>query len=485
MNEKKPILTISLLISDRLDTIPRCLDSLSPIMEAIPCELILIDTSKNPEVNELLHKYTDQVYAFVWCKDFAKARNEGLKRARGEWFMFLDDDEWFVDAEPLIEFFRSGVYQDYERANYKIRNFYDPEYVQYSDCWAARMSRVHENTRFVGKVHEYMEPCIGAEKLIDALVYHSGYAFETEEARDAHAKRNIELLKKVIQDDPENVRWKAQLAQEYRSNADWEGLVSYCKTTIVGKKPDMDFVSRRQFATIYAGLVEGLMHLGYFEESLMWADRILADEDTEELLRAWMYLCTMEDSFELDDWDKAKEDARIYLQMEAQFNTSADWIQEQKKIAILQNVFDPAYKKKAYSILICHDLKQGSTEVLKKYYEKLEWNETINFIYEKLPVYLIEMMPQMEYEPIFSQIITDVCKREDFKNFIWVQALKWKEDRDRFLKLAEIFAKAEAEEPFILYMRVLLQVEELKRNGMEAQAEAILQQVEQMFSDEI
>lgn len=483
MKENKTLLTISLLISNRLDTIPRCLDSLTPLMEAIPSELILIDTSKNPEVHELLLKYTEQVYEFEWCHDFAKARNEGLNRAKGEWFMFMDDDEWLVEAEPLIEFFRSGDYKNYERANYKIRNFYDPEYVQYSDCWAARMSRIHENSRFVGKVHEYMEPCFGAEKLIEALVYHSGYVFATDADRDVHAKRNIALLEKAIQDEPDNVRWKAQLAQEYRSNLDWESLVSYCTSTIVAKKTDMDFVSRRQFATIYAGLVEGLKQLGFYEESLKWADTILADENTEELLRAWMYLNTMEASFELGDWDKAREDARVYLKMEEQFNTGADWIQEQFKIAILQNVFDPAYKKKAYSILICHDLKNGSTKCLKEYYERLEWNETINFIYEKLPIYLIEVMPLMEYEPIFSRFITDACKREDFKNFIWVHARKWKEDSERFLKLAQIFAKAEAEEPFILYMRVLVQVDELKKNGMEAQADAILQQVEQMFGD--
>ena len=89
MNNQKPVLTISLLISNRLDTIPRCLDSLAPIMEAVPSELILIDTSKNSEVHELLLKYTDQVYEFEWCHDFAKARNEGLKRAKGEWFMFF------------------------------------------------------------------------------------------------------------------------------------------------------------------------------------------------------------------------------------------------------------------------------------------------------------------------------------------------------------------------------------------------------------
>ena len=73
-NITKPQLTISLLISDRLETIRKCLDSLYPIMQALPCELILIDTSKNPKVHEVLLEYTSQVYEFEWIKDFAKAR---------------------------------------------------------------------------------------------------------------------------------------------------------------------------------------------------------------------------------------------------------------------------------------------------------------------------------------------------------------------------------------------------------------------------
>ena len=456
MKEYRPVLTISLLISNRLDTIPRCLDSLAPIMQAIPSELILIDTSKNPEVNALLKTYTGQVYEFEWCSDFAKARNEGLKRATGEWFLFLDDDEWFEDAKPLIEFFQSGDYQNYERANYKIRNFYDPEYVQYADCWAARMSRIHEHTRFVGKVHEYMEPCIGTEKLIDALVYHSGYVFASSEDRAKHAERNIELLRSAMEEDPHNIRWKAQLVQEYRSNLDWTNLVSYCKNVIAEKTTDMDFISRRQFATIYAGLVEGLMQLGHYEESMQWAEKVLADETTEELLRAWMYMCMMENAVELEDWENVKEYTRTYLAMEKQFNIDEDWIQEQKKIAILQSTFDPAYIKKAYSILIYRDLKKGSTDALNKYYEKLEWNETVNYVYGKLPLYLIERMPTLPYEPIFGQIVADAFKRDDFKVFMCREAWKWEEkDLEHFQKLAYIYAQVESDFWFIWYMMVV------------------------------
>lgn len=53
---KRPVLSISMLVSDRLDTIQRCLDSLKPIMDAIASELILVNTSKNDKVRDVIEK---------------------------------------------------------------------------------------------------------------------------------------------------------------------------------------------------------------------------------------------------------------------------------------------------------------------------------------------------------------------------------------------------------------------------------------------
>ena len=61
MENQKPILSISMLASDRMDTLPRCLESLTAIREAIPSELIIVDTSKNPAVHDLIVKYADKI----------------------------------------------------------------------------------------------------------------------------------------------------------------------------------------------------------------------------------------------------------------------------------------------------------------------------------------------------------------------------------------------------------------------------------------
>ena len=133
------ILTISLLVSGREDTTGKCLDSLRPLMEQVPSELILVDTGCSEEFREQLQSYTDQIIPFVWCDDFAKARNAGLEKAGGEWFMFLDDDEWFEDVTPIVDFFVSGEYKEYDQAVYRVRNYNNMEGTAYSDDWVSRL----------------------------------------------------------------------------------------------------------------------------------------------------------------------------------------------------------------------------------------------------------------------------------------------------------------------------------------------------------
>ena len=116
----RPQLTISLLASNHIHAVRRCLDSLVPILMRIPSELIVVDTSGNDQLRELACQYTDHIVPFRWCDDFSKARNAGLKEAHGEWFMFIDDDEWLDETEEIITFFSSGEYMGYKSGTYMV-----------------------------------------------------------------------------------------------------------------------------------------------------------------------------------------------------------------------------------------------------------------------------------------------------------------------------------------------------------------------------
>lgn len=272
------LLSISLLVSGREDTTEKCLNSIQPLMEALPCELILVDTGCDHELRTKLEKYTDKIIPFAWCDDFAKARNAGLKEAKGRWFLFLDDDEWFEDVSPIVNFFTSGEYEKYGQAVYKVRNYSDREGTQYSDDWVSRMIKLESDTCFEGKVHESLVPTRGKCKQIDAFVHHYGYAFATEEERQAHFKRNAELLKKLIAEEPDNMRWRLQLLQEYMSIGMGQEMEEEGRSSLLlVRNIDKPFVNLCRGAFCLA-VLKGLYLQEKYEEVLEQAEKFRQGE---------------------------------------------------------------------------------------------------------------------------------------------------------------------------------------------------------------
>ena len=90
-------LSISILVSNHIDTVRKCLESVKPLLDRLRAELIVVDTGSTDGSIDVAKEYTDKIIPFVWCNDFSAARNVGLKAAHGEWFLYLDDDEWFDD----------------------------------------------------------------------------------------------------------------------------------------------------------------------------------------------------------------------------------------------------------------------------------------------------------------------------------------------------------------------------------------------------
>ena len=236
--EKKPVLSISMLVSNRIDTIRKCMESIKPLLTEIPCELVAVDTVGEATDGsiDVVREYTDKIFRFEWCNDFAKARNFGLEKCAGEWFMFMDDDEWFEDVTELVDFFKSGEYKKYNCANYKIHSYVNKE-GGYSASALFRMVKMEKNTRFVSRIHEYIQPLVPPVKEFSAFIHHYGYAFETEEERIAHSKRNIGLLLPEFEKDPWEMHNRAQLVQEYLFMEEYQKeALELCEETLKGDK---------------------------------------------------------------------------------------------------------------------------------------------------------------------------------------------------------------------------------------------------------
>lgn len=208
----KPLLSIGIIFKNEIRCLERCLKSLHPLRNAIPCEVVMADTGSDDGSRVVAEEYADILIDFPWISDFAAARNAVLDRSTGEWFMTLDADEWFdPNVEKLVEFLQLPQKQ-YHLASYMIRNFKTPNVTNdgnYNDFSAMRIMRNGVGIRYEGCIHEHWVYPEGLNQQIvrlEALVYHDGYAFVSKAAMKAKHDRNIELLKKKLEQDPENLQ---------------------------------------------------------------------------------------------------------------------------------------------------------------------------------------------------------------------------------------------------------------------------------------
>lgn len=233
MEKKRPILSISMLVSNnRRDTIEKCMESLVPLIQAVPSELIIVDTGCTDGSIDIARKYADKVVQFTWCKDFSAARNAGLSECTGEWFLYLDDDEWFEDVSELIAFLTSEERKHCDAVWYIQRNYDNFEGTVYNDTFVGRMVKLTPETRFCGKIHEWLEPVPRMIKRTGAYVHHYGYVYKSEEDRLKHLERNLTLEEEAVRENPKDIRMCCQLVQEYRAARRYEDAEKLARETL-------------------------------------------------------------------------------------------------------------------------------------------------------------------------------------------------------------------------------------------------------------
>ena len=75
-----PLLSIGMIVKNEMDCLQRCLESLTPLREAIPCEVVIADTGSTDGTRELAAQYADILFDFTWSNDFSAARNAVMDR---------------------------------------------------------------------------------------------------------------------------------------------------------------------------------------------------------------------------------------------------------------------------------------------------------------------------------------------------------------------------------------------------------------------
>lgn len=216
VNTTECLVTISMLVSNRIDTVEKCFESFRPLLEQIPSEFIAVDTvgDENSDGSiDVARRYADKIVHFEWCDDFAKARNAGLKEARGKWLIYLDDDEWFDDAGPLIDFFsKPELYENYDRVSMMEHSYNSATQIDYESSGFSRITVLTPEAKFVNPVHELLKGIVYRNEydLKGTFVHHVGYIGKLS---DKKADRNRKIMDAELEKHPDNLHlWLQQIA---------------------------------------------------------------------------------------------------------------------------------------------------------------------------------------------------------------------------------------------------------------------------------
>ncbi len=242
-------------------------------------EIVLADTGSSDRTVELALKYTDKIYHFEWCGDFAAAKNFAMDKASHDWILSIDCDEYIesIDIDSLTACMKT--YPD-ASGRILIRNrFTESGQTCYEQVRVSRFVN-RRYYHFEGVVHEQIVPRTTSTKYVyqaPITVLHVGYDGSEEEMR-AKSLRNISLLKQELETTGPDPYIYCQLGQSYRKLHDYEQAFRYFDLGLaMDVDPSLDYVRTMVESYGYTLLdlkrnQDALNLLGVYDEFAVRAD---------------------------------------------------------------------------------------------------------------------------------------------------------------------------------------------------------------------
>ncbi|NLM20938.1 MAG: glycosyltransferase [Peptococcaceae bacterium] len=215
------LLSICMMVKDEEKNLPRCLESLKPLMQQVDSELIIVDTGSTDNTVNIAKSYTDRVYFHPWNNNFSEMRNITISYAQGEWILILDADEELVDFKDILTFLsRSELREFYGACTIYINSSLTPGKTE--DDTMLPALRLFKNDGFFHyeqSIHE--QPKWQGQVLrLESVIQHYGYDSTDQELMEKKFERTSQLLLEELNKDPNNIYYRYQLAVTYGMHQD-------------------------------------------------------------------------------------------------------------------------------------------------------------------------------------------------------------------------------------------------------------------------
>lgn len=254
-------------------------------------EQIVVDTGSTDRTVAIAQEMGAKLFHFSWIDDFAAAKNYAIEKASGDWIAFLDADEYFSPEDaakllPLLEELEedgfcaasaSWVQLDgsEEQLSEKTGEGLNWQFTVKADGSRGislagtqiRLFRNRPGLRYRGRVHEKLclegGELLCADKSRELSILHTGYTPEELKEKNK-AERNILLVKKELEDHPEDYKLMTYLGdsyfeqKNYAEAAGWYQKAARRLPENAGKDPLMGALIFKHLLVIYTDISAGV-----------------------------------------------------------------------------------------------------------------------------------------------------------------------------------------------------------------------------------
>jgi glycosyltransferase involved in cell wall biosynthesis len=196
-----PSICLTMIVKDEAAVIERCLESVRGLVDT----WVICDTGSTDGTQEVIRASLGDLPGALherpWV-DFGHNRTELMELAHGHADYLL-----LIDADMTVTYDRARL-RDLTADSYMLRHADDPEY------WIKRLVRGDGHWRYVGSTHEYITTDgVDREQVLDAIVidHHADGGTRPEKF-----ERDLRLLSRELEQDPDNPRTVFYLAQTLR-----------------------------------------------------------------------------------------------------------------------------------------------------------------------------------------------------------------------------------------------------------------------------
>jgi glycosyltransferase involved in cell wall biosynthesis len=253
-------IALCVIAKDEEAMLADCLDSAREFVD----EVIVLDTGSTDRTIEVARAHGARIGEFIWCDDFAAAKNAALDLATTDWVLFIDADERLTEGGPRLHELARELPAGLHGYELELENLLDNNNIVTHR--ATRFFPRRPDLRFRGALHEALEYAPAPEttrSLSTSAIRlsHLGYqpALYVSKGKD---KRNLQILQRELEKNPDDARALFYLALQHLTQERTGQAYLYLRRFI----DRADQLPRRFTIEAYRMQIQALLGLGDFVE---------------------------------------------------------------------------------------------------------------------------------------------------------------------------------------------------------------------------